>query len=148
MFLFLFCGNKSESKQICFTSHSNDTINNGILKQINGKWYMGTMTGFDCNLEIGYNQLFITTGGCFHTDSTLTDTLIISENKIMLTNPKIIKRLGNKLFIKSYKKNLILFPETTFSLSDSTNYSYHICFWKNLMENGLQLAKESEDFKN
>ncbi len=79
-----------------------------------GKWYMGTMTGFDCNLEIKTStKLTIQFGGCF------------GQDELILLNWKFKSGINNKKRVQ-YKKvaNQIVDNMTSKQLKSQCNTFY------------------------
>jgi hypothetical protein len=109
-------------------------------QQLVGNWYMGTMSGVDCNLRIRADKtLTVQTGGCFHQDPAVRSKWLLRGNRILLGNPALNDSLGSHLRVVRYKNNIVLVPQRT-PTTGSHPYSYHQTFWKNTMKNGLQLS--------
>ncbi len=79
------------------------------------------------------NRLFATILYCTHKKITL------QSNKY----PDIKQHIGSYLAIVKYKKNILLLPEKQEDNLKTFGFSYHYCFWKNLMENGLKLSNDA-----
>ena len=108
-------------------------------QQIVGDWYMGTMSGVDCDLTIRANKtLTVQTGGCFRRDPPIRTTWRLQGDRILLGSPALSTTFGSYLRVARYKNNLVLVPQRT-SATQARPYSFHHTFWKNTMKNGLQL---------
>ncbi len=142
------------STNTCLAQTSNNNFSNMITEEdLIGKWYMGTMTGFDCNLNIFENNtLTIQFGGCFYQGPLVSSKWKLENNKMLFENPTLIDIFGLYLEIVHYKNNVILipekFPEDSKSFRSKNKYSYNNCFWRNIMEQGLQLPKEAYIIQN
>jgi len=113
-------------------------------KQLVGNWYMGTMSGFDCNLKISStNTLSIQFGGCFRQDSPIKTKGKLQGNRIKFQNASLNKSLGSSLRVVKYKGHFMLIPERPQANRGTHEYSYHHSFWRNIMKNGLQLSKDA-----
>ena len=118
------------------------------LPPVVGDWYMGTASGFDCNLHLrGDHTLTVQYGGCFHQDPPLLASWDEDNNRIWLWNSEPLQqKLGNYLTIVHYKNNIVLVPEREESKVQQKGYSPHWCFWKNLLGvGGLELPKAAYD---
>ncbi|RYF50603.1 MAG: hypothetical protein EOO38_05265 [Cytophagaceae bacterium] len=126
------------------------------LSKVAGYWYMGTMTGRDCNLILRANgTMSVQTGGCFHQDDPIELRWKITGNKIIWSNPSLThlrssdtvsKLLGTHLFVVQVGENTVLVPQTKEAIIKRKNYHYTECFWKNLLgAKGLELPKEAEE---
>lgn len=113
-------------------------------KPLVGNWYMGTMSGFDCNLEIRPdNTLTVQFGGCFHQDPPIKTRWKIEGDKIRFRSTALDQSLGSYLRVARYKNHFVLLPERQQAQQGQHPYSYNHCFWRNLMKNGLQLSKDA-----
>ena len=113
-----------------------------------GYWYMGTMTGKDCNLEIQNDtKLRVRFGGCFSTGPWIESSYSRNGDKVVIDNPELRKELGTSLSIAKYKSNLILVPELNSELLKKRQFPADRCFWTNLLgSGGLELPKDHSDF--
>ena len=125
-----------------------------IIKRINqpqvqsnvliGDWYMGTMTGVDCSLQIRFNNtLRVQFGGCFSQEPVIETRWKLQGDRIKLENPCLDKRLGSYLQIARYKNHFVLLPESSQKVRGKYEYSLARCFWRNTMKNGLQISKDA-----
>lgn len=113
-------------------------------EQLVGAWYMGTMTGFDCNMSINSNgTLSVQFGGCFHTDAPITVRWKIQEDRINLQGAGLEKSLGSSLQVVTYNGHLVLIPERPQPNAGKHKYSYYHCFWRNMLKDGLELPKDA-----
>ena len=113
-------------------------------KQLVGNWYMGTMSGFDCNLKISsINTLSVQFGGCFHQDPLIETQWKLQGDRIKFQNASLNKSLGSSLRVAKYKGHFVLLPERPQANRGTHEYSYYHCFWRNTMKNGLQLSKDA-----
>ncbi len=112
-----------------------------------GKWYMGTMTGVDCNVSVNADRtLTVQWGGCFHQDPVIKATWKISADKITWSDATLKKRLGPHLSVVGVGKNIVLVPQSNESKVKRHGYHYEYCFWRNLMgDKGLELPKEARE---
>ena len=112
--------------------------------QLVGNWYMGTMSGFDCNLKIiSPNTLTVQFGGCFHSDPAIKTQWKLQGNRVRFQSKALNDSLGSSLQIIKYKGHLVLLPERQQANRGNHKYSYYHCFWRNTMKNGLQLPKDA-----
>ena len=113
---------------------------------LTGLWYMGTMTGFDCNMKISSaTKLAVQYGGCFHQDEPIESAWTLEGDKIKLQSSELNKTLGSYLRIVRYKNHFVLVPELKQPNQGKHKYSYSHCFWRNTMKNGLKLSKDAPE---
>ncbi len=124
---------------------ANDTSSSNIQpKQLVGNWYMGTMSGFDCNMKIeSANTLTVQFRGCFHKDPVIQTQWKLVGDKIKFQSTSLNKSLGSTLRVAKYKGHLVLLPERPQPNRGNHEYSYYHSFWRNTMKNGLQLSKDA-----
>jgi hypothetical protein len=109
-----------------------------------GDWYMGTMSGVDCNLQLrSNNTLQVQFGGCFHQEPALETRWKLQGDTIKLENPNLDNRLGSYLRIARFKNHFVLLPENSQKVKGQHKYSLERCFWRNAMKNGLQVSKDA-----
>jgi hypothetical protein len=124
-----------------------------------GKWYMGTMMGFDCDLSIDADHtMTIQTGGCFHQDPPIKLNWRIVGDKIfwsprsipsIFSNARWKKGFGSYLSIVRVGKNIVLVPQRAETEIKRQGYDHEYCFWRNLMgDAGLELPKEARAFRS
>src|SRR5271157_3271574 len=71
--------------------------------EIIGRWYMGTMTGKDCNLELQKNHMLrLQERGCFQNNPGINSSWKLEGQKIMIEAPSIMQSLGKYLLIANY----------------------------------------------
>lgn len=110
-----------------------------------GPWYMGTMTGQDCNLKLQPgHRLEVQNGGCFNTDKPLVASWDLKSDKILFSDKDLRSQFGSYLLVVSYKNNLVLVPEKQRASVQKHGYVHYFCFWKNLMKNGLRLPHDAD----
>ena len=112
--------------------------------EIIGRWYMGTATGRDCNLELQRNHILrLQEGGCFHQDPAIRTSWKLEGQKITIENPSVKQRLGTYLLIAYYRNNIVLVPEKERDEVNKHGYIHYFCFWRNLIDNGLKLPSDA-----
>ena len=113
-------------------------------QQIVGQWYMGTMSGYDCNLTIRANHtLAVQYGGCFHQDPAIESGWMLQGDRIKFQNDALMKTLGSSLKIGKYKGHLVLLPERPQSSDGKVSYALSNSFWRNTMKDGLEISKDA-----
>ena len=109
-----------------------------------GDWYMGTMMGYDCNLQIRPNHtLSVRYGGCFHQDPANETGWKLQGDRIKFQNDNLLKTLGASLKFGKYKGHLVLLPERAQNASGQDSYALADSFWRNTMKGGLKISKDA-----
>ena len=113
-------------------------------QQIVGQWYMGTMSGYDCNLTIRPNHtLAVQYGGCFYQDPAIESGWKLQGDRIKFGNDALLKTLGSSLKIGKYKGHFVLLPERPQSSDGQVSYALSNSFWRNTMKDGLEISKDA-----
>ena len=113
-------------------------------RQMVGDWYMGTMSGYDCNLQIrADNTLSVQFGGCFHRDPAIETRWKLQADRINFQNANLVKTLGSSLKIGKYKGHLVLLPERSQGANGKNSYALSQSFWRNTMKDRLEISKDA-----
>ena len=105
--------------------------------QATSYWYMGTASGFDCNLIIRPDHtLTVQYGGCFSRGPLMQASWRQQANKITFENPVLNKRLGNAFTLYQYKSYSVLVPASEDTWVAKHGYNRAHCFWINLLASG------------
>ncbi len=111
-------------------------------------WYMGTASGFDCNLIIRPDHtLTVQYGGCFSQGPLMQASWQQQAGKITFINPALNKRLGGSLALYKYKGYSILVPASESNYVAKHGFNRAHCFWANLLSSGgLEWLPVVKDF--
>ena len=111
-------------------------------------WYMGTASGFDCNLVIQPNHtLTVQYGGCFYQGPLMQSSWQQRGDKITFTDFALNKRLGGSFTLHKYKGYNVLVPASESNYVAKYGYNRAHCFWTNLLgSGGLEWPSVVKDF--
>ena len=110
-------------------------------------WYMGTASGFDCNLIIRPDHtLTVQYGGCFSQGPLMRATWQQQADKITFADAALNKRLGGSFTLHNYKGYSVLVPASEIKYVAKHGYNRAHCFWTNLRPGSLVWPPVVKDF--
>ena len=98
---------------------------------LSGCWYMGTLSGMDCDLQFNSNgTIDVQFGGCFNFDLVISSSWEWEDGKIKIMNKELVKKFGRFLFVHNNNDKIFLVPEINSDLVKKHGFTRPNCFWK------------------